>query len=72
MQTTLLNEIISFIFGRKYYLVVENTVGTTEIWVDSRIYPSKEKAMEQLKELEHNRSYRPVCIVSFRSRKNLV
>lgn len=68
--TTVLTEIMAFIFGRKYYANIIHTRGTKKCEVSSFIFLSKQDALAHRDELEDNRSYKFVETVSFRSRRN--
>ncbi len=70
MNTTVLEEIIAFLFGRKYYANVINRKGTDELSLSCFIFKSKEEAMAHKKSLEDNRSFMYIETVSFRSHKD--
>lgn len=69
MQTTVINEIISFILGRKYYANIVETRGIGKMEICSFIFATKQAARQHRKELEFNRSFSFVETVSFRSRQ---
>lgn len=71
MKTSIINEIISFIFGRKYYAITAYARGTTNVYILGDIYTSKEEANKKKQELENeNLSYKYIETISFRSRRN--
>lgn len=72
MNTTVLNEILAFLFGRKYYANVVATNGTAKIEICSYIFATPEEAKKHQRELDTNLSFSYVTTVSFRSRKNLL
>lgn len=67
--TTVLTEILAFLFGRKYYANIIHTRGTDKCEVSSFIFRSKEQANSHRNALESNLSYKFVETVSFRSRR---
>ncbi len=69
MQTTVLKEIIAFLFGRKYYANIVGTKGTTEMQLCSFIFRSKEDADRHRDTLMTTLSYKYIETISFRSRK---
>lgn len=68
--TTVLAEIIAFLFGRKYYANIINTKGTHKCEISSFIFLSKAQAEAHRRSLEDNLSYKHVETVSFRSRRD--
>lgn len=69
MQETVIKEIMAFLFGRKYYVNIINTIGTEKMEVCSFIFRNKEEAEKHRKTLDTTRSFLYVETVSFRSRK---
>lgn len=67
--TTILAEIMAFIFGRKYYANIIHTRGTNKCEVSSFIFRSKSEADGHRAALENSLSFRFVETVSFRSRR---
>lgn len=67
--TTVLTEIVAFIFGRKYYANIINTRGTLKCELSSFIFRSKKEAEKHRAALESNLSYKFIETVSFRSRR---
>lgn len=67
--TTVLTEILAFLFGRKYYANIIHTRGTDKCEVSSFIFRSKEEANSHRNALESNLSYKFVETISFRSRR---
>lgn len=70
MKTTLLTEIIAFIFGRRYYANIIHTRGTNKCEVSSYIFMDKQDAIDHRITLETNLSYRFVETISFRSHRD--
>lgn len=68
MKTTVLKEIISFLFGRKYYANIINTKGTNTTEICSFIFSTKEEVEQHKMEILSTSSYQFVETVSFRSR----
>ena len=69
MNTTLITEIMDFVFGRKYYANVVKTNGLTDMQISSFIFANREAANRHRRELDTNLSYNFVETISFRSRK---
>nr|DAL65604.1 MAG TPA_asm: hypothetical protein [Caudoviricetes sp.] len=69
MDTTVIKEIVAFVFGRKYYANIINTKGTTKQEICSFIFTSKQEAKQHRKELDDTLSFRFIETISFRSRK---
>lgn len=69
MNSTVLKEIIAFLFGRKYYANVVATKGTAKQEICSYIFKSKEDAKRHQLEVEDTMSFKFVETVSFRSRR---
>lgn len=69
MQTTVLREIIAFLFGRKYYANIIGTKGTTKQEICSYIFATKEEAAKHREQIETTVSFRYIDTVSFRSRR---
>lgn len=67
--TTVLTEILAFLFGRKYYANIIHTRGTDKCEVSSFIFRSKEQANSHRNALDNNLSYKFVETISFRSRR---
>lgn len=70
MQTTVLKEIIAFLFGRKYYANIVGTKGTYKMEICSYIFLSKEEADKHRDTLMTTLSFRYIETISFRSRKD--
>ena len=70
MQTTVLKEIIAFLFGRKYYANIVGTKGTTEMQLCSFIFQTIVQADKHLDVLMNTLSFRYIETISFRSRKD--
>lgn len=68
--TTVLTEIMAFLFGRKYYANIVNTKGTKKCEISSYIFLSKEDALRHRDAMEDNLSYKVIDTISFRSRKD--
>lgn len=69
MNSTVLKEIIAFLFGRKYYANVVATKGTTKQEICSYIFATKEAANRHRLEIETTLSFTFVETVTFRSRR---
>ncbi len=69
MQTTVLTEIIAFLFGRKYYANIIATKGVAKQEICSFIFATREAAEQHRREIDTTLSFRFVETVSFRSRK---
>ena len=69
MHTTVLKEIIAFLFGRKYYANIIATNGVAKQEISSFIFASREAANRHRQEIETTLSFRYIETVSFRSRK---
>ena len=69
MQTTVLKEIIAFLFGRKYYANIIATKGVVKQEICSYIFSSREAADKHRMEIETTLSFSFVETVSFRSLK---
>lgn len=67
--TTVLTEIVAFLFGRKYYANIIHTRGTNKCEVSSFIFRNKKEADAHRKALQGNLSYMFVETISFRSRR---
>lgn len=68
MNYSVLQAIVAFIFGHKYYANIVNTRGTDRFEIASFIFLSKEDAIRHRRSLDTTRSYQYVETVSFRSR----
>ena len=69
MKQSLLQAIIAFLLGQKYYVNIVNTRGTNRADISSFIFSTKAEAMKHRVEIEEGTlSYRFVETVSFRSR----
>lgn len=69
MNSTVLKEIIAFLFGRKYYANIIATKGVAKQEICSYIFATREAAEHHREEIEGTLSFRFVETVSFRSRK---
>lgn len=69
MQTTVLKEIIAFLFGRKYYANIVGTKGTDKMEICSYIFRTKKEADRHREALMGTLSFRYIETISFRSRK---
>lgn len=68
IQTTLLQEVIAFLFGRKYYANIVGTRGTDEREICSFIFRTRQEADKHKFQLQSNRSFMYIETISFRSR----
>lgn len=69
MHSTVLKEIIAFLFGRKYYANIIATKGISKYEICSYIFASHEAADKHRHDVEATLSFTFVETVSFRSRK---
>lgn len=69
MQSTVINEIMAFLFGRRYYANVIRTKGTTKEEICSFIFTTRQQAEAHRQEIESTLSFVYVCTITFRSRK---
>ena len=70
MNETVLEKILTFLFGHKYYVNIVNTKGTNTIETSSYIHRSLISAKKHKRQIDNTRLYRYVETVSFRSRKH--
>ena len=68
MNYSVLQAIVAFIFGHKYYANIVNTIGTDRFELASFIFLTKEEAIRHRRSLDTTRSYQYVETISFRSR----
>ena len=69
MNSTVLTEIIAFLFGRKYYANIIQTKGVAKQEICSYIFATREAAERHRMEIETTLSFQFVETISFRSRK---
>ena len=69
METTVLKEVIAFIFGRKYYANIVATKGTVEMQICSYIFRNKTDAKKHRDEIYSTLSFQYIETISFRSRR---
>jgi hypothetical protein len=69
MNTTVLTEIIAFIFGRKYYANIIATKGVAKQEICSYIFASRQAAQRHRREIETTLSFQFIETISFRSRR---
>lgn len=69
MNTTVLNEIISFLIGRKYYANIIATKGVNKQEICSFIFRTKKDALKHKLEIESTLSFAFIETISFRSRR---
>ncbi len=69
MNTTVFEEIVAFILGRKYYANIIATKGTARTEICATIFRTKEEAEQHKDEIAGTMSFLHVETVSFRSRK---
>lgn len=70
MTTTIITEIIAFLFGRQYYANIINTKGTNKCEISCFIFHTKQEANKHRDELNTNMSYKYIETIKFRSRKD--
>lgn len=69
MYSTVLKEIVAFLFGRKYYANIIGTRGVNEYQICSFIFREKKEADKHRNELMKTMSFCYIETISFRSRK---
>lgn len=69
MYSTVFNEILAFLFGRKYYANIITTKGVAKQEICSYIFATREAADNHRREIETTLSFRYIETISFRSRK---
>lgn len=69
MTTTALNELLAFLFGRKYYANIVGTRGTDRTEICSYIFHSRAEADHHRATLDTTRSFLWLETISFRSRR---
>lgn len=69
MNSTVLTEIMAFLFGRKYYANIIATKGVVKEEICSYIFATKEAADRHRQEIETTLSFSFIETISFRSRK---
>lgn len=69
MYSTVFNEILAFLFGRKYYANIIATKGVAKQEICSYIFATREAADQHRDEIETTLSFRFIETISFRSRK---
>lgn len=69
MNSTVLKEIIAFLFGRKYYANIVATKGTTKQEICSYIFATKKAAERHRLEIETTLSFLFIETISFRSHR---
>lgn len=67
-QRNLLEVIVAFVLGEKYYCNIYNRRGTMMCEISSYIFPSRAAADEHRKEMEGTVTFQFVETISFRSR----
>lgn len=72
MKKTLIQTVIDYILGNKYYANIVNTKGTGKIEICSFIFGSKEQAEKHRKTLDYTRSFLFIETICFRSRKTYI
>ena len=69
MKESVLQAIIAFVFGHKYYANIVNTRGTDKCELTSFIFRTKKEAEKHRKALESTRTFDYIETVTFRSRR---
>lgn len=69
MKESVLQAIIAFVFGHKYYANIVNTRGTDKCELTSFIFRTKEEAEKHRKAIESTRTFDYIETVTFRSRR---
>lgn len=68
METTVLNEILAFLFGRKYYANIVATRGTDRTELSAFILHDKKQVERHKMQIRSTALYEFVETISFRSR----
>ena len=71
-KETVLQAIIAFIFGHKYYANIVNTRGTDKCEISCFIFHTPEEAEEHRRSLDTTLSFLYIETISFRSRKEYI
>lgn len=69
MNSTVLKEIIAFLFGRKYYANIIATKGVDKQEICSHIFRTKAQALKHKEEIDTTFSFKYLETISFRSRR---
>lgn len=69
MTTTIINEVLAFLLGRKYYANIVGTRGTDKTELCSYIFRTRQEADRHRDSLATTLSFLYIETVSFRSRK---
>ena len=69
MNSTVLKEVIAFLFGRKYYANIIATKGTTKMEICSYIFATKYDADVHRHDIETTLSFESTETTSFRPRR---
>lgn len=69
MYSTVLREIMAFLFGRKYYANIIATKGVAKLEICSYIFATRKAAERHRQEIETTMSFLFIETVAFRSRK---
>ena len=69
MNKSVLQAVIAFLFGNKYYANIINTKGTNKCEITSFIHRTKQEAEEHRHNIESTMSFIWIETISFRSRK---
>ena len=69
MDSTVLKEVIAFLFGRKYYANIIATKGTTRQEICSYIFATRQAAERHKRDIETTLSFQFIETISFRSRR---
>lgn len=67
----LLNSILDYLFGKKYYAVILWRTSTDIFEISSRIFRNKQQVEAYKETMYGNRTYRIHAVVSFRTREPL-
>ena len=68
MNTTVLKEVLAFVFGRKYYANIVATKGTTKQEICSYVFCTRAAANRHHQEIDASMSFLFIETISFRSR----
>lgn len=67
---SVLQLIINFVFGRKYYACILNVSGTQKYDISCFIFTSTKEVEDYKEQMKTNLRYSVVKVISFRSRMN--
>ena len=69
MKETVIQSIVAWFIGHKYYANIINTRGTDNAEISCFIFHTREEAEDHRRTIENTRSFLYIETISFRSRK---